>query len=108
MIESGNATESSTDFIYSDWFIYVSTTFASVFSGLAESLQWVAIGKYISDCATLKTKGFYFGLFWSIYMTSQIFGNLIASFVLEKMNIVFFYFLMSIFAGVSAFLFAFL
>ena len=39
-------------------------------------------GNYIAECATEETKGFYFAFFWAFYMGSQIFGNLIAAFVL--------------------------
>ena len=42
----------------------------SAVSGFLGSLLWVSEGKYISDCATDETKGFYFSYFWAIYMTS--------------------------------------
>ena len=29
----------------------------------------------MSKCATPESAGFYFGLFWCFYMSSQIFGN---------------------------------
>lgn len=38
----------------------------------------------MSKCATDDSQGFYFGLFWCIYMSSQIFGNLIGSEIITK------------------------
>ena len=38
----------------------------------------------MSLCATKETEGFYFGYFWSIYMTSQVFGNWIGSIIILK------------------------
>ena len=46
--------------------------------------MWVAQGKYISDCATEKSKGFYNGYFWAFYMCSQVIGNLIAGLILGQ------------------------
>jgi hypothetical protein len=48
----------------------VTNLFISAISGFFGSLLWVAEGKYISDCATEKTKGFYFSYFWAFYMQS--------------------------------------
>jgi len=50
------------------------------------TLLWVAEGKYISECATETTKGFYFSYFWMFYMLSQVFGNLIAALILGEMD----------------------
>jgi len=38
----------------------------------------------MSLCATEQSKGFYFGMFWSIFMSSQIVGNLIGSIIIKK------------------------
>lgn len=40
----------------------------------------------MSDCATEETKGFFFSYFWAFYMSSQIFGSLIAVYCLNTMN----------------------
>ena len=40
----------------------------------------------MSDCATEETKGFFFSYFWAFYMSSQIFGSLIAAYCLKQMN----------------------
>lgn len=66
MQESGE----ETSFVYSDSFIYFTTTLTSILGGFGEALQWVALGKYVSDCATVRSKGFFFGYFWAFYMAS--------------------------------------
>lgn len=71
---------------YSETFYFVLNLIISAVSGFFGSLLWVAEGKYISDCATEKTKGFYFSYFWAFYMQSQIFGNLIAALILGEMD----------------------
>jgi|LauGreDrversion4_2_1035121.scaffolds.fasta_scaffold359692_2 hypothetical protein len=55
----------------------------SVFVGCGASLVWVCNGDYISECATSKTKGTFFGLFWGIFMSSEVFGNLTAALILK-------------------------
>lgn len=69
-------------FFYSNGFIYFLTTITSILGGLGEAVQWVAQGKYISDCAGETTRGFFFGYFWAFYMASQVIGNLLAGLVL--------------------------
>lgn len=76
--------------------------------GLGESVQWVAQGKYIADCATDATKGFFFGYFWAYFMASQIFGNVLSAIVFESYDLTTFYLLMSMFAIVSGVSFYFL
>ena len=50
-------------------------TVSVILNGLGASVLWVAQGEYFSKCATEESKGFYFGLFWSIYQGSQILGS---------------------------------
>ena len=42
----------------------------SILNGLGQGIQWVGQGKYVSDCATEETKGFFFSYFWAFYMSS--------------------------------------
>lgn len=56
---------------------------ASVLSGLGQALVWVGSGEYMALCATEKSKGFYFGFFWVLYMCSQIFGNFLGAQTIE-------------------------
>jgi len=67
---------------YDTPFVYSVILVTSVANGFAMGIVQPASGNYIAECATEETKGFYFAFFWSFYMGSQIFGNLIAAFVL--------------------------
>jgi MFS family permease len=55
-------------------------------NGFAMGMVQPASGNYISECATERTKGFYFAFFQAFYMGSQIFGNIIAAFVLGNFD----------------------
>jgi MFS family permease len=72
----------SDSFWLSNTFVYIIIYLTSLINGLGEGVSQPASGTYISDCAVEENKGFYFALFWAFYMGSQIFGNLIAAFVL--------------------------
>ena len=50
--------------------------------GFGAALIWVAQGEFISICANEETKGFYFGHFWALYMSAEIFGNLIGALII--------------------------
>ena len=70
------------NFWLSTTFVYSLILFTSLLNGLGEGVAQPASGTYISDCAVESNKGFYYALFWAFYMGSQVFGNLIAAFVL--------------------------
>ena len=53
---------------YSENFYFAINLIISAVSGFFGCLLWVAEGKYISECATEDTKGFYFSYFWAFYM----------------------------------------
>lgn len=59
----------------------------------------------MADCASVRTKGFFFGYFWAIYMSSQIVGCYLAAIVLKNFNLVTFYFVMAGFIFISGILF---
>lgn len=65
-------------------------------------------GTYISDCATERNKGFFFALFWAFYMGSQVFGNLIAAFVLGELDQRYYVVIMVVIATAAAVLLFFL
>jgi hypothetical protein len=81
-------------FIYAPWFTIASNYFVAFTSGIGSATIWVAQGKYISDCATENTKGFYYGYFWAYYMASQVSGNLVAALVFDGHGLVTFYCIM--------------
>jgi hypothetical protein len=72
--------------LFSPVLVYTTLIITSFVNGIGEAIMWVAQGKYISDCATVNNKGFFFGYFWAYYMSSQIFGNFIAAVVLGKIS----------------------
>ena len=88
---------------FSDTFIYLMNTFGAIVSGLGAALLWVSQGIYIAECATERTKGFFFGFFWSFQMGSQIVGNLFAAYVFKGgHDMIGFYMIMSGLAIISS------
>lgn len=83
---------------------------SGVACGFGQALLWTAQGYYVSLCAgpVQQNKGFYFSLFWSIYMLSQIFGNLAASYIIGSLSSVSFFYIMSSVSLFSSVIFAFL
>ncbi|CDW79582.1 major facilitator superfamily protein [Stylonychia lemnae] len=100
--------QDSDNWAYSETFYYIINIIVSAASGFMGSILWVAEGKYISECATEETKGFYFSYFWMFYMQSQVFGNLIAALVLGEMDQVSYFIIMSVIAFIASISFAFL
>ena len=70
-------------------------------NGLGQGLQWVAQGKYISDCAATETKGFFFGYFWGVSNISFALGCLIAELIFQNFNLTAYYLFMAGFVAVS-------
>lgn len=56
----------------------------SIIGGFGQGWLWTAQGEYVSLCAKEETKGFYFGFFWAIYMSSQITGNGIGGYMITS------------------------
>jgi MFS family permease len=73
-------------FWLSDGMVYPVIILTSIINGFAMGIVQPASGNYVADCATEENKGFYFAFFWSFYMGSQIFGSLIAAFVLGNFD----------------------
>eukprot|EP00347_Sterkiella_histriomuscorum_P015929 403355148 len=93
--------------IFSDAFIQAAVLISSVVNGIGAAVLWTALGTYISECATIQKKGFYFSFFWTCYMSSQVIGNLIGAFVIGK-DLTSFFIVMSVVAVVASLSFAFL
>lgn len=88
---------------FSTGFTYPVIMVISIINGLGQGAAESAQGKYIADCATEKTKGFFFSYFWAFYMGSQIVGNIITAFVLGDIGQVSYVVIMLVFTTVSAF-----
>ena len=76
----------SSNFFLSNGFVYTVILLASMSNGFGQGISQPSSGTYISECATERTKGFFFAFFWSFYMGSQVFGNLIAAYVLGELD----------------------
>lgn len=51
---------------------------AAALCGFGFSLLWTVTGNYLAECASDRTKGFYFGYSLAIILMCQIFGNAFA------------------------------
>ena len=67
---------------------------SSIVSGYGQAVVWVVQGEYISLCSNEDNKGFYFGFFWVLYESSQIFGNLTGALIIENTTGPMFFFIM--------------
>ena len=65
-------------FFLSDGFVYPVIILTTFFNGYGQGIAQPASGKFISDCATEKSKGFFFAYFWAFYMGSQVVGSFIS------------------------------
>ena len=74
----------STSIVTNDGFIITLLIICAILNGFGASLIWVANGSYISQCATPKTKGFFYGFFWVVYMSSQVVGSVIGAVILKS------------------------
>lgn len=70
------------NFAFTYGFVGTITGIASFVNGIGQGLSQPASGKYVSDCATERVKGFYFAFFWAFYMGSQTVGMIITAFAL--------------------------
>lgn len=98
----------SEDFFLSNGFVYTVILLASLSNGFGQGISQPSSGTYISQCATEKTKGFFFAFFWAFYMGSQVFGNLIAAFVLGELDQKYYVLIMAIIGIASSVLLFFL
>ena len=106
-IKGQDGDDDNDSFYVSKPFVYFIIITCSICNGFGQGVMWVGNGKYMSDCATEQSKGFFFSYFWAFYMSSQVFGNLIASFVLGAFHPMYFFMLMafiSLLASLSFFL----
>lgn len=69
---------------------------SAILIGLGSGPLSVSQSFYISECATDQNKGRYNGIFFSIFTSSNVISNLLASFLLKKFSKIVFYFVMSI------------
>jgi len=70
------------EWYHSTAFVYCIVLANSIFNGFFNGPMWVAACKQITAYSTPETYGSYFSYFWIFYISSQIFGNTIAAYVL--------------------------
>lgn len=58
----------------------------SVILGCSASILWVASGSYLSKCSEEHERGLNNGIFWSIFQSSTIIGNLSAFFIFQHVS----------------------
>ena len=87
--------------------VWTTMIISSAMLGFGASILWVGQGKYIADWSGFDNNWYYTGLFFSIFMISQIIGNLISAFILYLFSQIIFFIIMSCFTlfGVLSFLF---
>ena len=93
----------------SEWQFWYNQTLAktllvigNVLTGCGQGIIWVAQGEFVGACATEETKGFYYSLYWGLYMMSNIFGSLIGSFMIKLSSGPSFYLIMGCIMVVAA------
>jgi MFS family permease len=92
----------------SDTWTEVILIVAAVINGFTIGILWTSANHYVADCSSDKTKGLYFSFFWAFYMSSQVFGNLIAAFVLKILTQVAYFCIMTGIAFFATLMFLFI
>ena len=57
---------------------------ANIITGSGTGPMWTAQGDFMTLCSTENSVGFYFSIFWTFYMFSQIFGNLVGALIITR------------------------
>ena len=74
----------STSFFTSAGFMCSLLFLCAIMNGFGAAIIWVAEGGYVASCAIPKTRGFFYGFFWLVYMSSQVVGSLVGAYLLEN------------------------
>eukprot|EP00055_Hartaetosiga_balthica_P015536 m.92403 g.92403 ORF g.92403 m.92403 type:complete len:564 (+) comp8891_c0_seq1:126-1817(+) len=64
------------------WVVYIS----SIIIGFGSAILWVGIGSYLTKASTPDTLGSNNGIFWGIFQTSNVLGNLGAYFIFNHLG----------------------
>lgn len=89
------------DGVCSSSFIYCFNIFCACLVGIGASFFWLCQGIYVDSCADQQTKGFYNGIFWSIFQTSQILSSSLATYTLGRTDQFTFYMILVAFSILS-------
>ena len=85
--------------------IISANVFGSVTCGFCAALLWLAMASYIDCCANQYNKGKFFGLFWAIFQSSFILGNLFGAYLLKVFNQYYYFLCMVALATIACCLF---
>ena len=77
-LNMGLKEHSGRGFFLSDTFVYPVIILTTFINGFGQGIAQPASGNFISDCATERSKGFFFAFFWAFYMGSQVVGSSIS------------------------------
>ena len=86
ILAAKQSTYKDDNFLETKTFTTVVLFVATIINGTSVGILWASANSYVASCASENDKGFFFGYYWSFYMMSQIFGNLIAAVILGKFN----------------------
>ena len=105
MLLAGVMTVSCTDAIH-PWcgdriVIYSVNLGGALVSGVSSAVIYLAANRYVTGCANSFNKGQLMGVFFGFYSCSNVFGNIMAAFVIDTLGQYNFYLLATIIAGVS-------
>jgi len=64
-------------------FIYTMVLLSAAINGMGAGILWTSQGRYISQCATDATKGFFFSVYFIFFQSSQVTGNLMGGLLLD-------------------------
>jgi MFS family permease len=95
-------------FFLSDGFVYPLIVITTFINGFGQGIAQPASGTFISDCATERSKGFFFAYFWAFYMGSQVIGSLISGIILDHIEPYWYSIIMSIILALAVLLLFFL
>ena len=57
---------------------------SAMLNGFGAGILWCSEGTYTSQCATERSKGYFFGLFWFFFMGSMVGGSLLGALILSQ------------------------
>ncbi len=69
-LNMGKINHNNSSFFLSDYFVYPVIILLTFINGFGQGIAQPASGKFVSDCATEMSKGFFFAYFWAFYMGS--------------------------------------
>ena len=94
-------------FLFKDSTIKCLSLFSAFILGMGAGPLWVSVSYHIAACANEENKGIYTGLFFTLYNTSYLATNILASFLIENAKKSTFYWIMTMLAVIGSSFFIF-